>query len=627
MARGPAYVEMAPRTGAISWPAEREVDNAWFRSATVSQKWKSWSLDWAVLFVSAAAAAFVQNVVAVAGGWLGSLRHGYCSGHGWYLTRQMCCLGESEDCSSWVAWPRAGSIFVDCFVSVVCASSIAFVVREVAPRAAGSGIPEITAYSAGFKVVDLLRPITLIVRAAGLGLVVATNMWLGHEAPLVSVAAITAGLMPCARSEAHRRDRVTAAAATGIAAAFRAPIGGLLFVLEIFDPSPAVMWQSFVAAAAAGIFLEVFNPTLTDSAYFHVAGDRVWHTIELLPFVILGALGGLWGSACIWVHGAIGRLARWPISTVAAAAAISALSGKVTKLTSIPHIQILTEAFAECRPGEQKIVCENGGNVLSLLWTVLTGAILTPLSFGLPLPSGILLPSIVVGALGGRLFGMATQKILEQLPLFLSTSFCPDVKEHCVTPGVYALVGAAAALTGVTRLTLSSVAILFEISGALSYIVPIMAGVLVSKWVADMLGTESIMAAWKDRVGLSRYVEGPLVDIKAAEIMKPTTSLAIYGVTPLGELKNTKYHGFPIVIDDRLMGYLPRRSLDDPEATEPAPIIGSQASLYRIVTIFRQLGVRVILFVENGRLAGLISRKDALSIAHETQAPRKASFH
>lgn len=622
---------MAPSTGAISWPAEREIDNAWFQTASIAQKWRAWVLDWVVLFTSAAAAAFVQDVVVVAGGWLGSLRRGYCAGTAWYLTQSMCCLGDGKDCTDWVSWPRGSIILADCLISAASASTIAFVVETLAPRAAGSGIPEITSYAAGFKALDLLRPTTLLVRAAGLGLVVATNMWLGHEAPLVSVAAITAGLLPGARSEAHRRDRVMAAAATGIAAAFGAPIGGLLFVLEVFDASPNVMWQGFVAAAAAGILLKVFIPASSDGeAYFHVSDDRIWHTVELIPFTMLGALGGLWGSACIWLHGVMGRFyfSRWPTLTVAAAAAISALLGQVSELTSIPHSQLLIEAFAECRPGEERILCEDGiGGILSLIWALFIGAILTPLSFGLPIPSGILLPSILVGALGGRLFGLATQKILEKLPLFLSTSFCPDANVHCVTPGVYALVGAAAALTGSTRLTLSSVAILFEISGALSYIVPIMSGVLVSKWIADLLGTDGISAAWKDRVGLTRYVDGPIADIKAAEVMKPASELDIYGVTPLEELRKSKFHGFPMVVGDKLVGYLPRRSLDNTDDREPAPIIGPQASLYRMVTMFRQLGVRVILFAESGKLVGLITRRDALNIARDTQVPRRTPFN
>ena len=62
--------------------------------------------------------------------------------------------------------------------------------------------------------------------------------------------------------------------------------------------------------------------------------------------------------------------------------------------------------------------------------------------------------------------------------------FCSP-HEYCVTPGLYAMIGAAAALGGVTRMIVSLVVIMFELTGGLTYIVPIMVAVLISKWVGD----------------------------------------------------------------------------------------------------------------------------------------------
>jgi chloride channel 3/4/5 len=57
---------------------------------------------------------------------------------------------------------------------------------------------------------------------------------------------------------------------------------------------------------------------------------------------------------------------------------------------------------------------------------------------------------------------------------------------------VYALVGAAATLGGFTRMTVSLVVIIFELTGELSYILPVMLTVLVSKWVADAIAKEGM---------------------------------------------------------------------------------------------------------------------------------------
>jgi chloride channel 3/4/5 len=57
-------------------------------------------------------------------------------------------------------------------------------------------------------------------------------------------------------------------------------------------------------------------------------------------------------------------------------------------------------------------------------------------------------------------------------------------------PGLYAMVGAAAVLGGVTRMTVSLVVIMFELTGSLEFIVPTMAGVMFAKWVGDAICKE-----------------------------------------------------------------------------------------------------------------------------------------
>ena len=54
------------------------------------------------------------------------------------------------------------------------------------------------------------------------------------------------------------------------------------------------------------------------------------------------------------------------------------------------------------------------------------------------------------------------------------------------------MVGAAAFLCGVTRMTVSLVVIMFELTGALTYALPIMISIMVSKWVGDALCPDSI---------------------------------------------------------------------------------------------------------------------------------------
>ena len=70
-------------------------------------------------------------------------------------------------------------------------------------------------------------------------------------------------------------------------------------------------------------------------------------------------------------------------------------------------------------------------------------------------------------------------------------SECQHVSQ-CITPGIYALIGAASVLGGATRMTVSLVVIIFELTGGINLIVPLMVAVMFSKWVGDAFGKESI---------------------------------------------------------------------------------------------------------------------------------------
>lgn len=76
------------------------------------------------------------------------------------------------------------------------------------------------------------------------------------------------------------------------------------------------------------------------------------------------------------------------------------------------------------------------------------------------LPAGIILPSMAIGALYGRALGLIVQSWQQAFPGAWMFASC-KVNEECVSPGLYAIAGAASALAGVTRLTGNCAVILF----------------------------------------------------------------------------------------------------------------------------------------------------------------------
>jgi chloride channel 3/4/5 len=122
--------------------------------------------------------------------------------------------------------------------------------RRVMYYAAGSGIPEIKTILAGFVIHGYLGGRTLFTKAVGLALSVASGLSLGKEGPFVHIASCVGNIVSrffakYENNEGKRREILSAASAAGVAVAFGAPVGGVLFSLEevsYYFP-PKVMWR------------------------------------------------------------------------------------------------------------------------------------------------------------------------------------------------------------------------------------------------------------------------------------------------------------------------------------------------------------------------------------------------
>jgi chloride channel 3/4/5 len=147
--------------------------------------------------------------------------------------------------------------------------------------------------------------------------------------------------------------------------------------------------------------------------------------------------------------------------------------------------------------------------------------------------------------------------------------------EECIVPGIYALVGACAFLGGATRMTVSLVVIMVELTSGLSLIVPLMVSAFTAKLFGEFLCSGGIYDA---HINLNGY---PFLDNKedypytslAQDVMKPQkndpplTVLVQEGMTAkeIEELSQSKeLTGFPIVISKEsqyLFGYILKRDL------------------------------------------------------------------
>ncbi|KAK3524406.1 hypothetical protein QTP70_027994, partial [Hemibagrus guttatus] len=711
----------------IDWVREKSKDRDRHREIASQSKESTWALmksindafsGWLLMLLVGLMSGALAGGIDISAHWMTDLKEGVCL-NGFWFNHEHCCWNSNETtflerdkCPQWKSWAElmigindGPFAYIINYLMYVCwALLFSFLavslVRAFAPYACGSGIPEIKTILSGFIIRGYLGKWTLMIKTITLVLAVSSGLSLGKEGPLVHVACCCGNILchlftKYRKNEAKRREVLSAAAAVGVSVAFGAPIGGVLFSLEevsYYFPLKT-LWRSFFAALVAAFTLRSINPFGNSRlVLFYVEFHSPWHLVELVPFVFLGIFGGIWGAFFIRANIAwcrrrkTTRLGHYPVLEVLVVTALTAVLAFPNSYTRMSTSELISELFNDCGLLDSSQLCNYanatdiksnsntlpdrpaGHDVFTAMWQLALALVfkmlITVVTFGMKVPSGLFIPSMAVGAIAGRLLGVG----MEQLAYYnhdwvIFRGWCSPGAD-CITPGLYAMVGAAACLGGVTRMTVSLVVIMFELTGGLEYIVPLMAATMTSKWVADALGREGIYEA---HIRLNGY---PFLEPKeefshktlAMDVMRPRRSdpplsvitqdgMSVEEVETL--IADTSYSGFPVVVShesQRLVGFVLRRdliiSIENArqrqegvvstsrvfftEYTPPQPpnflpplklrgimdlspfTVTDHTAMDIVVDIFRKLGLRQCLVTHNGRLLGIITKKDIL---------------
>ncbi|KAG8533476.1 uncharacterized protein KY384_002259 [Bacidia gigantensis] len=412
--------------------------------------------------------------------------------------------------------------------------------------AAGSGIPEIKTILSGFVIPHILDLKVLIIKAVGAVFAVATGMCLGKEGPFVHISTCVAYLVgkriPKYRENSRKmRELLSAGCASGLSVAFGAPIGGVLFSYEeisTYFPRP-VLWRAFLCSLCAAMILRVLNPTGTGKlVLFETNYGTSYSPGHYLIFVLLGIAGGLWGGIfckCNFLWSRTFRqlplIKSHPVFEVFLVTLATGLLQFPNPMTREPGDKIIKNLLQDCHSSpstSESWLCTHESlphtnpdytkYIAFLIYGTLAKLFLTTITFGCKVPSGIIIPALDAGAFFGRLIGQ----------FFLGSG---------ISPGIFAMVGAAAFLAGVSRMTISLCVIMFELTGELEYIVPHMIAILVAKWVADALEPEGVY-------DLAQTVLGhPFLDLDhAMGLVKQAGVLVEELIPPEGTMRDITVH-------------------------------------------------------------------------------------
>ena len=447
---------------------------------------------------------------------------------------------------------------------------------------AGSGLPQFKFILANEMTRgmydDLLSFRVFIFKVIGLILSVGGGLSVGSEGPLVLIAACIAYLLmkhiiyfdDILDNPSLTKQILAASAAVGLGSAFNAPVGGLLFSIEVTSTFYLVSnyWKSFIAAMAGAIACNLFlitkegansNPLLV--VEMHNFPDRQYRKWELIIYFLMGITGGYLGQLYLYLHQKVFLLMKEhnKVRPLVTAVVISLITAFIVYLTgaltegSVGVIAHVSDVLNSGRASEMKVFGINpmGGLIIMLLVRIF----LTLIGTNILVPAGTFMPAILIGGLMGRLIGYFVAFV--------------GYKDAYI-PG-YALVGAVAFSSGITH-TISVAVIAVEMTGNLGMILPCLLAAVVSSGIGKTYGLsvydqgmlnrglETFQLLLLGRNGNNR-VAASVMDPKAASLCKTVRVLQL-----ITALELTRQTVFPVT-DDRsgthmkLLGSVQRKDI------------------------------------------------------------------
>lgn len=409
-----------------------------------------------------------------------------------------------------------------------------------------------------------IRPRVAAVKALASALTLGGGGSLGREGPIVQIGSAlgsTVGQLVRA-PEPRMRVLVACGAAGGIAATFNAPLAGVFFALEliIVDFAAQAFGLVVISSVVAGA---LGRAAFGDVTFLELPELAVHHPTEYLLFALLGVLAGAVGvgfsKATFLVQDGCDAVWRWAEWLRPAA------GGLILGLLLLA----LPEMYGVGYPVMGNAI--DGRYAVGFLLVLLVGKILAAsLTLGIGGSGGVFSPSLFIGAMLGAAVGSIAHTALPAAT---------------APVGAYALVGMGAVFAGAARAPITSVIVVFELTGEYSLILPLMAAVVLASWVSHHLARDTIYTTRLRRRGVDpeSWPEQPgPARAQVSGVMRPLP-VGLDAATPLTDvaarLAVTPYGVLPVAdLDGGYLGVLTARAVAEAlaggfERTERAAII------------------------------------------------------
>ncbi len=497
-------------------------------------------------------------------------------------------------------------------IGLVAGLIAGWLVEDVAPGSSGSGMAEVKAVLG-----NVPMPLNLwlaLVKWVSTTLVLAAGMPLGREGPTVQIGAALANQLSrwFPTSPDHRRQLIAAGAGAGLAAAFDAPIAGVLFVVEelLQDVSGITLGTAILASFVASAIARLSGSHSFDLTPHLVATHASFALPEVPFYLLLGILAG--GFGVLFNRGILNSISFYrrflPVSLTWRVGLAGMFAG--IALATLPNV------FRD-NAGLRQMLLSGDADWHMVMIVFCVKFCLIVFAGGAGAPGGLLIPSMTLGSALGYLIGSLE---FHFLGLGLATT--------------YAHVGMAAFFCAVSRVPITAVVIVFEMTTDFSLVLPLMIGTVASYLVAEKMETGSLYDRMLEAKGIhlngATRNQDPWTGLTALQVMQSKVE-TLYSEMTLDEaiqrFSQSSHRTFPVVAKGRLLGMvsqidianLKQRGLTNQtllsKVMTPEPIrITPSDTLAHVLHLLDRHNLSSIPVVDGWRLVGIITRSDIIRV-------------
>jgi chloride channel protein, CIC family len=507
-----------------------------------------------------------------------------------------------------IAWMPLRTVMIPALGGALVGPLVYFLARE----AKGHGVPEVMLAIAREE--GRIRFRVVFVKALASALCIGTGGSAGREGPIVQIgSALGAAVGQLMRLPVDlRRTLLAAGAAGGISATFNAPIAGVVFSLEVILREFSA--RSFSVVVLASVTATVISRALLGNyPAFFVPPYELRSAWELLFYAFLGILAALVAQAFIWaLYRCEDAFDAWRVpeylKPIAGGLSVGILGLALPQVFGVGY-ETVEEALR--------------GNLPLTLLPVLIMAklVATSLTLGSGGSGGVFSPSLFMGAMLGGSVGHFFHRLFPSIT---------------APPGAYALVAMGAVFGGAAHAPITSILILFEMTGDYRIILPLMTSVVISTLVSHFMSPETIYSIKLRRRGIDVLAPprpNPLGNIRVAEVMVRQVVTVPDTLTLRALIEHFRRHrfaSFPVIdSQNRLVGILGYEELREALGAErpddaltardlmrtPPPVAFPDDTLTEVADKFRAAGAGRLPVVSRdnpSQLLGIVSHRDVL---------------